>query len=440
MLDYYKILGVVPNATPEEIKKAYRQLAMMYHPDRNPDSKISEDFFKQLTEAYTILSNPEEREKYNNNFNQRGEHHQQYWGERNQTSQVTPQAILEVLKQISYKVNGIDSSRINQTKLYNSLNDILSIEIINYLIINSNLNTNRQIIYEVITCCKSLQYAYVNQLSTKLVKLAGADNETTQQIYSFNKKQKYMSYWEKYKRVIPLLALILFFVIYSNMNSTSISSKSDNRQDGDLNNTFLDSRIEEVAKRIDEATSSVSSDNSQAISTKNQDEISEQILQKEKERLFSEGWEESAVNNGQLPPCYNFNPKKSSIDNYLDVHVGGGTDVAIKVMNSETDECIRYVFINSGSTYKIRNIPEGKYYLKIAYGKNWFSKIEDGQCKGKFIRNSLYEKGDDIMDFNLRQTSDGYDIPSFQLKLDVIATNTRNTFNSQKISENEFNN
>jgi hypothetical protein len=52
------------------------------------------------------------------------------------------------------------------------------------------------------------------------------------------------------------------------------------------------------------------------------------------------------------------NLKKSKINNYLEVHVGGGTDVAIKVMNLETDKCIRYVFINSGSTYKIKNIPE----------------------------------------------------------------------------------
>jgi hypothetical protein len=121
------------------------------------------------------------------------------------------------------------------------------------------------------------------------------------------------------------------------------------------------------------------------------------------------------------------------------VQVGGGTDVAIKVMNLQTNKCVRYVFINSGSTYKIRNIPEGFFYLKIAYGKDWFSKIENGQCVGKFLRNPLYEKGNDTMDFNLKYTSDGYRIPSFQLKLDVIATNIMNTFSSQNISENNFN-
>lgn len=108
-------------------------------------------------------------------------------------------------------------------------------------------------------------------------------------------------------------------------------------------------------------------------------------------------------------------------------------------MNLENDKCIRYVFINSGSTYKIRNIPEGRYYLKIAYGKDWLSKVENKQCNGKFIRNPLYEKSEDIMDFNIQQTLKGYNIPSFRLSLDVIASNTKNTFNSQNISENEFN-
>jgi hypothetical protein len=139
------------------------------------------------------------------------------------------------------------------------------------------------------------------------------------------------------------------------------------------------------------------------------------------------------------PPVISSSLKKSKIDNYLEVKVGGGTDVAIKVMNARTQKCIGYVFINSGSTYKISNIPEGTYYLKIAYGKDWFSRVQNKQCVGKFISNPLYEKGDDMMNFDLKYTSDGYRIRSFQLQLDVIATSSVNTFSSQNISEREFN-
>lgn len=62
--DYYKVLGVEKSATADEIKKAYRKLAVKYHPDRNPDNKEAEEKFKDLNEANDVLSDPEKRKKY----------------------------------------------------------------------------------------------------------------------------------------------------------------------------------------------------------------------------------------------------------------------------------------------------------------------------------------------------------------------------------------
>jgi molecular chaperone DnaJ len=62
--DYYEVLGVDKKATPEEIKKAYRKLAIKYHPDRNPGDKEAEDKFKEAAEAYDVLSNAEKRQRY----------------------------------------------------------------------------------------------------------------------------------------------------------------------------------------------------------------------------------------------------------------------------------------------------------------------------------------------------------------------------------------
>ena len=62
--DYYKILGVEKSATKEEISKAFRKLALKYHPDKNPNDKAAEEKFKEITEAHEVLSDPEKRKKY----------------------------------------------------------------------------------------------------------------------------------------------------------------------------------------------------------------------------------------------------------------------------------------------------------------------------------------------------------------------------------------
>jgi molecular chaperone DnaJ len=62
--DYYDVLGVSKSASADEIKKAYRKLAIKYHPDKNPDDKAAEDKFKEAAEAYEVLSNTEKKQRY----------------------------------------------------------------------------------------------------------------------------------------------------------------------------------------------------------------------------------------------------------------------------------------------------------------------------------------------------------------------------------------
>ena len=59
--DYYKVLGVERTAKQDEIKKAYRKLAVKYHPDKNPGDKAAEEKFKEISEAYQVLGNEESR-------------------------------------------------------------------------------------------------------------------------------------------------------------------------------------------------------------------------------------------------------------------------------------------------------------------------------------------------------------------------------------------
>src|SRR5256714_7901987 len=62
--DYYEVLGVGRQATPEELKRAFRKIAMDSHPDRNPDDAVAHERFKEASEAYTVLSDPDRRRSY----------------------------------------------------------------------------------------------------------------------------------------------------------------------------------------------------------------------------------------------------------------------------------------------------------------------------------------------------------------------------------------
>ena len=64
--DYYDVLGVNKNASPNELKSAYRKLAVKYHPDKNPGDKSAEDKFKEASEAYGVLSDKSKKENYDN--------------------------------------------------------------------------------------------------------------------------------------------------------------------------------------------------------------------------------------------------------------------------------------------------------------------------------------------------------------------------------------
>ena len=84
--DYYKILGVEKTASADDIKKAFRKLAIKYHPDKNPNDKTAEAKFKEIAEANDVLSKPDKRKRYDE-FGENWEYAEKSGGNRQQQQQ-----------------------------------------------------------------------------------------------------------------------------------------------------------------------------------------------------------------------------------------------------------------------------------------------------------------------------------------------------------------
>ncbi|MFX1667849.1 hypothetical protein JZ968_06655 [Riemerella anatipestifer] len=144
--------------------------------------------------------------------------------------------------------------------------------------------------------------------------------------------------------------------------------------------------------------------------------------------------------------CSNIIPKYNmSIDNELKVINKGMTDVVVKLMDIKTETAIRIAYIQKGDFFSIKNIPEGVYYLKEAYGDRWMQKNINGKCIGEFRDHAVYKKGKDKADFYIKKKyqSDGVlvTVPSYTLEIGITYTKglPKNNYKSADISKEEFN-
>ena len=148
------------------------------------------------------------------------------------------------------------------------------------------------------------------------------------------------------------------------------------------------------------------------------------------------------MKNGNISGCEKYKPRyDETLNNRLEISVSATSDAALKLINIDSRKCVRFVYINAGSNYTIRNIPEGKYFTKIAYGNEWKVKEGEANCTGKFSKNVIYKKGDNILDYNIVEEGTRRRIPSYSLELyTTIKTGSDSTYSTNKINEDDFDN
>lgn len=160
-------------------------------------------------------------------------------------------------------------------------------------------------------------------------------------------------------------------------------------------------------------------------------------LSSSQEKLISEGWYiPKTTPEGEMPKEYGVKNKYGQQDNYFDIEIGNGCDVAVKIVDASTDKCIRYVLVPENTSVNVQMIPQGKYYLKLAYGKDWMEYDNgDGTIAGKFTKNVSYDRSVDVFDFGKKNSSN---IVSYVLQINVVNSELQNNFGTVEITEEDF--
>lgn len=152
------------------------------------------------------------------------------------------------------------------------------------------------------------------------------------------------------------------------------------------------------------------------------------------QKLLDAGWTVETPDE-DLTEEYGIKPVYGIQDNYFDIAIGSGCNVAVKIMDIRTDKCIRYVYVAENTTTTVQEIPQGVYYLKLAYGYDWMELDTDNGKVGKFTRNVSYERSQDSFDFGVKNSSEEF---SYRLEINVSGSTLENNFLSIPIDEEEF--
>ena len=210
MKDYYQILGIPTNASADDIKKAYRKLALQYHPDKNPVTELSGIYFREINEAYAILSHPAKRRKYD----------EERWlsgmsGRSKQQKQISPQWILSEGRKLAEHMSRIDTYRMSHSALKEYISLLLSDTHLAVLTSYDDKDTNKLIAQQLLKATEVLEYKLFVDLKPALIRLVGNDIQMRQIIDEQERQLKTSDLKRTYLPLaIAVIAIAICLLIY----------------------------------------------------------------------------------------------------------------------------------------------------------------------------------------------------------------------------------
>ena len=202
--DYYKTLEVAPVATQQEIKKSFRRLALQFHPDRNAGNHMAEARFKEIQEAYEILSDPEQRKEYNYK-----RWHLRSIGQAYSERPLTPDAILEECRALKLYIDSMSIFRVDYDLVSQHIRQLINSSSIGILQQFNDTATNLEIVKTIIQAARPLPFRYFLPISQLLLQLGGADPAIPDLVQRHVREKRIHEKWDIYKWVVMLIITTL---------------------------------------------------------------------------------------------------------------------------------------------------------------------------------------------------------------------------------------
>lgn len=208
--DYYKILNVPTTAGNNEIRKAFRALALQYHPDRNNGDKYKEALFREVQEAYQTLSDPKTREEYNYK-----RWYTKSLGKSFVEEAVTPEHIYGEVRKLDTYMSGLNDLQVDYDLLSQRIRSILSAERVEILIQYNDSALNTRIVNGLIRTMAPLPVHYIDPINIILARIAGRDESLLENLRLFRENRRKAAHWQKWNVWIVLVcAVLLCWLMY----------------------------------------------------------------------------------------------------------------------------------------------------------------------------------------------------------------------------------
>ncbi len=206
--NHYQTLHLPYTAGQVEIKKAYRRLAVKYHPDKNPTDPFAESYFKEIQEAYSVLSHPGKRRTYDRELWLTGTNFRNIF-----KTDLSPATFIMKCRQLYHHISRGNPSMIDKAVLNGYLQQLFSDSQVSALQEQATEAQQLAILNEILPLGKHLYPAHFNLLIERLYQFTGKDARTHQFIQQHQRKWQSQARWDKWMPWLIIALTILFMVL-----------------------------------------------------------------------------------------------------------------------------------------------------------------------------------------------------------------------------------